>query len=177
LSARLRTGSVADLDAVLGLLDRAVEWLVAQGRTGQWGDQPWSGSADRVARIRRMIDENELLLLEQDGAAVGALVHGPAAHDYVPAADEPEDYVLLLVSDPTVRGAGRRLLDESWPRRGAGVGLQRVDCYAGGDGKLVRFYESAGFTPTDRFEVSGWPGRLLERRDLIREGIDGATGV
>jgi hypothetical protein len=28
----------------------------------------------------------------------------------------------------------------------------------------VRFYESAGFTPTERFDVQGWPGQLLERR-------------
>lgn len=163
--SELRTGSVDDLDAVLGLLDRAVEWLVAQGRTGQWGDQPWSASEKRVARIRDMVAGSELLVWEQDGAVAGALAHGPVAHGYVPAAREPEDYVLLLVSDPGVRAAGRRLLDESWSRaRAAGIGLQRVDCYAGDDGKLVRFYESAGFTPTQRFHVDGWPGQLLERR-------------
>jgi GNAT superfamily N-acetyltransferase len=161
----IRVGSVDDADAVLRLLDRAVEWLVGQGRTGQWGDQPWSASEKRVARIRDMIAGSELLVLELDGAVVAALAHGPVAHDYVPAAGEPEDYVLLLVSDPEVRGAGRRLLDESWARvRAAGGALQRVDCYAGDDGKLVRFYESAGFTATQRFEVNGWPGRLLERR-------------
>ena len=165
MTATLRVGSVADLDAVLTLLDGAVAWLVAQGRTGQWGDQPWSASDARVARIRGMVEGNELLLLERDGAAVAALAHGPAAHDYVPPAAEPEDYVLLLVSDPAARGAGRRLLDESWTRaRAAGVRLQRVDCYAGDDGKLVRFYESAGFTRTEPFDVNGWPGRLLERR-------------
>ena len=87
------------------------------------------------------------------------------ANGYVPTAEECEDYVLLLVSEPGVRGAGRRLLDESWQRaRSLGIGLQRVDCYAGDDGKLVRFYESAGFTRTQRFEVNGWPGQLLERR-------------
>jgi GNAT superfamily N-acetyltransferase len=161
---RIRTGSVDDLPAVLGLLDRAVEWLVAQGRTGQWGDQPWSASASRVQRIRAMIEPNELLLLEQGGAVVAALAHGPDAHDYVPAADEPESYVLLLVSDPVVRGAGRRLLDESWTRaRAAGLTRQRVDCYGGDDGKLIRFYESAGFTRVAPFEVNGWPGQLLER--------------
>jgi ribosomal protein S18 acetylase RimI-like enzyme len=64
-----------------------------------------------------------------------------------------------------VRGAGRRLLDESWDRaRARGIGLQRVDCYGGDDGKLVRFYESAGFTRTQPFEVDGRPGQLLERR-------------
>jgi GNAT superfamily N-acetyltransferase len=162
---RLRTGDVGDLPGVVRLMDRAVEWLVAQGRTGQWGAQPWSASERRVQRLRQMIDDGELLLLEQDGVAVAALAHGPVAHDYVPAADEPEDYVLLLVSDPAVRGAGRRLLDESWQRaRARGIALQRVDCYGGDDGKLVRFYESAGFTRTEPFDVSGWPGQLLERR-------------
>jgi hypothetical protein len=161
----LRIGSVADPGAVLALLDGAVAWLVAQGRTGQWGDRPWSASEARVARIRGLIEENELLLLEQDGAVVAALAHGPTAHGYAPPAAEPEDYVLLLVSDPAVRGAGGRLLDESWTRaRLAGLRLQRVDCYAGDDGKLARWYESAGFTPTQRFQVDGWPGQLLERR-------------
>ena len=161
----IRTGSIEDLPGVVRLMDRAVEWLVAQGRTGQWGDQPWSASEHRVQRIGQMIEDGELLVLDRDGVAVAALSHGPVAHPYVPPADEPEDYVLLLVSDPGVRGAGRRLLDESWDRaRARGTGLQRVDCYGGDDGKLVRFYESAGFTRTQPFEVNGWPGQLLERR-------------
>jgi hypothetical protein len=42
--------------------------------------------------------------------------------------------------------------------------LALLDCYAGDDGKLVRFYESAGFTRTELFDVNGWPGQLLERR-------------
>ena len=161
----LRTGSVEDLPSVAGLMDGAVRWLVSQGRTGQWGDQPWSASEAKVERIRCMIADNELLVLEHDGAVVAALVRGPVAHDYVPASAEPEDYVLLLVADPSVRGAGRRLLDESWDRaRAEGLRRQRVDCYAGDDGKLVRFYESAGFTRLAPFEVNGWPGQLLERR-------------
>lgn len=162
----IRTGSVDDLAAVLGLLDRAVEWLAAQGRTGQWGDQPWSASPARVERVRGMIDRPNELLIADDGAGpVAALAHGPVAHAYVPAADGLEDYVLLLVSDPDDRGAGRRVLDESWERvRVSGLTRQRVDCYAGGDGRLVRYYESAGFTRVAPFDVNGWPGQLLERR-------------
>ena len=71
---------------------------------------------------------------------------------------------VLRTGSVAARGAGRRLLDESWSRvRGGGVDRQRVDCYAGDDGKLVQFYVSAGFTPTERFEVDGWPGQLLVR--------------
>ena len=42
--------------------------------------------------------------------------------------------------------------------------LALLDCYADDDGKLVRSYESNGFTRTEPFEVNGWPGQVLERR-------------
>jgi len=38
-----------------------------------------------------------------------------------------------------------------------------VDCYAGGSGDLVRFYESCGYTRIAPFNVDGWPGMLLGR--------------
>jgi GNAT superfamily N-acetyltransferase len=50
--------------------------------------------------------------------------------------------------------------------RRAGVGLLRVDCYAGDDGKLVRYYEDNGFRRVEAFTVGEqrWPGQLLARR-------------
>lgn len=45
-----------------------------------------------------------------------------------------------------------------------GLGLLRVDCWAGGGGALIRYYQSAGFTPTVRFMVGDWQGQLLEQR-------------
>ena len=47
--------------------------------------------------------------------------------------------------------------------RAAGVDHLRVDCYAGGSGDLVRFYESCGYTRIAPFNVDGWPGMLLGR--------------
>jgi hypothetical protein len=29
---------------------------------------------------------------------------------------------------------------------------------------LIRYYQSAGFTPTERFVVCDWQGQLLEQR-------------
>ena len=50
-------------------------------------------------------------------------------------------------------------------QRLTGVSLLRVDCYAGGDGKLVRYYESNGFTRTEAFTgTDDWPGQILARR-------------
>ena len=83
-----------------------------------------------------------------------------------PAA-EPERYVRLLVSDRRHAGLGigaALLTHAAEETRRAGVGLLRVDCWAGGDGHLVTFYERNGFTPTDRFLSDAWPGQVLARR-------------
>ena len=163
----VRTGSAADAPVVLGLFDDAVRWMVARGATEQWGSEPFSTHPGRVAAVERWAAGGGLRICERDGTPVAALVVGEAP-DYVPAATEPELYVVVLVaarSMAAARGAGRVLLgvaeDEA---RAARLGLLRVDCFAGNDGALVRYYESAGFTPTTPFTVGSWPGQVLERR-------------
>ena len=47
--------------------------------------------------------------------------------------------------------------------------MLRVDCFAGGDGALVRYYEKQGFTRDVEFAVprvngSDWPGQVLVQR-------------
>ena len=54
---KIRTGTAADLETVLALMDEAVAWLVAQGRTDQWGAEPFSGDAKKTEFIRKLIDE------------------------------------------------------------------------------------------------------------------------
>ncbi|WP_207226257.1 GNAT family N-acetyltransferase [Microterricola gilva] len=100
----------------------------------------------------------------------GALVLGEAS-SYVPAATEPELYVRSLIGsrDPRAKGAGRRLLALADERAAAsGVTLLRVDCYAGGTGDLIAFYESCGYTRAETFAVEkqpqDWPGQVLARR-------------
>jgi GNAT superfamily N-acetyltransferase len=80
-------------------------------------------------------------------------------------------YVNLLVTERSYagHGVGGRLLGYARElARERGVGLVRVDCYAGEDRALVGYYESRGFTATDPFTVrqpSGpWPGQVLAQR-------------
>jgi len=155
---------------VLALLDGATEWLVAQGRTDQWGTEPHSTNPRRIAQITGFASDGGLWLAESDGRVVGALAVG-AAMPYVPAADEPELYVRLLVTDRASagQGIGALLLDHARElARAAGFGLLRVDCFAGGDGALVRYYEKQGFTREAEFAVpvndSEWPGQILFQR-------------
>ncbi len=167
----LPAGGPSGATAVLRLLDDATAWLVAHGRTGQWGTGPASADPRRVGQAQAWASGGGLWLAQLGGRPVGALVVG-AATEYVPPATEPELYVNLLVTDRAYagHGIGGRLLDHAADLgRERGVGLLRVDCYAGGDGALVRWYERQGFTRTEPFTVrrpgrEPWPGQVLARR-------------
>ncbi|MFF1376543.1 GNAT family N-acetyltransferase [Streptomyces sp. NPDC058308] len=168
---RIRRGGVDDIPAIIALFDGAVEWLAAQGRTGQWGTKPWSGNPRAVAMVEKYVTTGEPWIAEIDGAVAGTLTltDGPGG-DYIPEADEPERYIHILAADRTRhagRGVGRALLAHAVEEtRRQGVSLLRVDCYAGDDGKLVAYYESNGFTPTEPFTGPDgtWPGQVLARR-------------
>jgi GNAT superfamily N-acetyltransferase len=166
---RIRPGSLADAPAVLDMLDSAVAWMNDRGNTEQWGTTPYSQNPGGVERVERYTTENTPYLAELDGTPVGALVldSGPSPQMPIAPAGEPERYVRLLVSDRrhAGRGIGAALLAHAAEEtRRAGVDLLRVDCWAGGGGELVAFYERNGFTPTDRFLSGSWPGQVLARR-------------
>ena len=165
MTLTLRHATSDDLDAVLGLFDDAVRWLASQGRTGQWGSEPFSTIPRRVTTVRGWLS-GEAWLAEADGRPAGFLSLGdPQGH--IPPSDVSELYVSGLVGGqfPAARGAGRMLLKHAETRAvEEGVERVRVDCYAGDDRALVAFYVSAGFTPTDPFVVGDWPGQVLELR-------------
>ena len=162
----IRHAGARDADAVLRLFDEAIAWFVAIGNTGQWGTEPFSAQPRQVERVRGWVAEPGAWIAEHpDAGVVGFLALGEAT-DYVPPATDPEVYVRVLIGsrDARAKGTGRSLLrfadDEA---RIAGVDRLRVDCYAGGTGDLVRFYESCGYRRTAVFTVGAWPGQVLER--------------
>jgi GNAT superfamily N-acetyltransferase len=178
MGADIRPAGVADVSIVLALLDGAVRWLVSQGRPGQWGTEPLSAEPRHRARISRWAQAGDLYLAWLDGRPAGALAVGDAP-GYVPVAGEPEIFVNLLVTDRACagRGVGGHLLDHARRlARDRGMTLVRVDCYAGDDQALVRYYESQGFRRVRPFlvELTGdrsWPGQLLEDRLYTNKGL------
>lgn len=167
----LRDGGPDDLDATLALLDEAVAWLAAAGRTGQWGSEPFSADEARRDHFAELLATGTVRIAEDDGVAIGVAVLTPEPSPYVGAADVPELFVRLLCTSRRRSGSGvGRALVEDAERlaREAGVGRLRVDCYAGSQGALVRTYERLGFTVDDYFVVDRegqepWPGCLLVR--------------
>lgn len=158
-----RPGSIEDADAVLALFDANVAWLVEHGREAQWGSEPWSESPKLTGFVRDLLASGEVTIAEDAGAVVGASVVTDHPMPYVPAIDEPERYLKLLISSPRHRGEriGHRLIERARELTvESGVQLLRVDCWAGGDRRLVSYYVSEGFTPTEEIEVR--PGTSVQ---------------
>ncbi|MDI1460711.1 GNAT family N-acetyltransferase [Catellatospora sp. KI3] len=167
----IRPGGLDDVATVLAFMDRATAWLVSIGRPDQWGTEPHSTNPRRVGQIEGFARAGGLWIAERDGVAVGALSVGEAL-PYVSPTDEPELYIQLVITDraaPAARGVGAELLaharELALRQR---VGRLRLDCFAGGEGVLVGYYERQGFTRAETFSVaqpSGqWPGQVLTRR-------------
>ncbi|MFI0812556.1 GNAT family N-acetyltransferase [Streptomyces echinatus] len=172
MTITIREGGPVDLPAILGMLDSSVEWLVSQGRTVQWGTEPLSKREKAVEAVAGAMAGGTTYIAEVDGvpAATLTLTDGPGSYlSHLPAPGEPERYIHWLASDRRFKGqgAGSALLAHAAEvTRQAGVGLLRVDCYAGGDRALVAYYEANGFTPTHTYThgPDDWPGQVLARR-------------
>lgn len=190
---RIRPATPADTGAVFALLDAAVAWLVEIGREDQWGRRPWSEIPSAVERVRSRIAEGQLYVAtaqnensthtdtsdtKDTGDLLGMIAYEPEPPAYIAALwnpgepVEPQIYITNFVGSraPQARGVGDRLLAHARATaRARGISLLRLDCYAGGNGALLRYYERAGyhrvrdFTTVDA-EGRPWPGRLFELR-------------
>jgi GNAT superfamily N-acetyltransferase len=164
---RIRKGGPEDAPVMMAMLDGAVAWLAANGRTGQWGSEPWSDDPRRVERIAGIARDDEIWVAEVDGRPAGVMAVAPGPPHYVDPIDEPELYITLLVTDRAFagHGVGAALIGKAkHEARAKGAGLLRVDCYGGGDGRLVGYYRRHGFEPASDFMVGDWPGKLLSQR-------------
>jgi GNAT superfamily N-acetyltransferase len=164
---RIRAGDAADVPALMAMFDEAVVWMVARGNTEQWGTEPWSTQPAKVEAISTQVEQKDLWIAELDDEPVGALIVGDTPQHYVDPVEEPELYVNLLLTSRRFAGqkVGSRLL--AYARTlavAAGRKLIRVDCYRGGDGSLIGYYERNGFVRAAAFMVGDWPGQVLEQR-------------
>jgi GNAT superfamily N-acetyltransferase len=145
------------------MFDANVAWLVERGRSAQWGSEPWSESERLTGFVRDLLAEGEVTIAEIDGQVAGASVVTDHPMPYVPEIEEPERYLKLLIASPAHRGQtiGHRLIELARERTIAdGIGLLRVDCWSGGDRRLVAYYESEGFSPVQEIEVR--PGTSVQ---------------
>ncbi|MEU7278973.1 GNAT family N-acetyltransferase [Streptomyces sp. NPDC045431] len=163
----IRKAVADDVPTMLAIMDSAVVWLNARGITAQWGTEPFSASPKLVEGFHRYVAECSPWIAEIDGVPAGTMTLAPVPGAHVPPAGEPEVFVRSLATEGRHhgRGVGSALLAHAVEEtRRQGVSLLRVDCFAGGEGRLVRCYERNGFTPTETFAIDDWPGQVLARR-------------
>ncbi|KAL8810564.1 MAG: hypothetical protein Q9200_002486 [Gallowayella weberi] len=94
--------------------------------------------------------------------------------EVIPAVSEPEYYIQFLATsrlDVSAKGLGKAFIAEVEDMaRAKGVGLIRLDCYAGHESReegLVKCYESLGFRKSGArlvYDESGWQGQVMEKR-------------
>jgi GNAT superfamily N-acetyltransferase len=160
---QFRAGSTEDADAVLAMFDANVAWLVERGRSSQWGSEPWSTNPKLVEFVGELLSHGVVTIAEMEGEVAGVSTVADYPMPYVPAADEPERYLKLLMTSPKHRGQkiGHRLIELARELTvSEGINLLRVDCWAGGDRRLVAYYTSEGFAPTQEIEVR--PGTSVQ---------------
>jgi GNAT superfamily N-acetyltransferase len=170
----IRTGGLADVPGMLELADAAMVWLAQRGLDGQWGTTPFSERPATVAHFEEYAGKHLLRVAEDgDGRAVGFCVLAEEVPGYLTPAGERELYVRLLLTDRSRKGSGigaALIADAREEAARRGIGLLRVDCYAGDpQGRLVAQYRRLGFTPSETFQIprpdqEPWPGQVLELR-------------
>ena len=154
MGVRIRIAEPEDAAAVLRMFDGIVEWLVAQGRTGQWGTDLWSRTPALVERLDGYIGRRELWVAEEgdpdrgeETRLLGVLAYSEKCSRYVSPPPEPELFVNLLGTSRAAKGrnVGGLLLDEARAvARRRGLRLVRVDCYAGGRPQAERLVRPSG---------------------------------
>ncbi|MFF4168763.1 GNAT family N-acetyltransferase [Streptomyces sp. NPDC001744] len=164
---KIRRGGADDVPVMLAVLDSAVVWLNGRGITAQWGTEPFTARPAAVRQVEETAAEGDVWIAEVDGVPAGTMTLTPHPGKHVPRAAEPEVYVRLLATDARFHGHGvgaALLAHAAAETRRRNVSLLRVDCYAGGGGRLIAYYEGQGFTRAGTFAVGDWPGQILERR-------------
>lgn len=162
----LRPATPADVEPMLTLADGVVAWLVARGRSAQWGAEPLSASPAFRDRTTQAVEAGLVTVAVRDGAVVGAILLADSHPDYVPAGLIPAGalYVHTLISDrtPAGRGAGTLLLDHARASAAeAGVPLA-LDHWSGSP-ELAALYEKTGFTAVGEFTLdhgTPWHGTV-----------------
>jgi ribosomal protein S18 acetylase RimI-like enzyme len=149
------------------LFDASITWLNSIGITTQWGTSPRSQNPEFLERIRS-IYTNSLVLEARTTSdhpthpdtALGFIGIGNTGYNPYPGVvpDMPEGvdavHITVLIRNretPEIsaisKGIGRALVEEARKEtQRRKVPCLRVDCYGGGEGALVKVYESMGFT-------------------------------
>jgi ribosomal protein S18 acetylase RimI-like enzyme len=163
----IRRAQPDDAKPVLAMCDEVIAWMVEHNLDSQWGDHPWSKHPLWIIAVEMWCSEDRTWIAAQStGEILGILVFASSAPSYARPAMVSELFISMLITSrsPNAKGIGRRLLAHAdVVAQEKGVEQVRFECFAGNDGALIRYYESAGYQKMEAFDNEGWPGQVLVR--------------
>jgi GNAT superfamily N-acetyltransferase len=156
----LRRGTVADMAAVIRLIEEAAGWLRRKG-TDQWA-RPWPSQAGRDSRILESLSQGKTWIGWDNGVPAATITPDPDDDPYWPdhLRGEPAVYIHRLVVARRCKGVrlGAALLD--WAgrtaRRDHGAQWIRVSAWTTNTG-LHGYYRRQGFEPCGFHADDGYP--------------------
>ncbi|MBB6550818.1 GNAT family N-acetyltransferase [Nonomuraea rubra] len=162
----LRPATTRDVPALLALMDAILTWLVARGRTEQWGTVPFSRLPGFPELFTGWTSQGAITTAERGGTCVGLLALAPAPPPYIPPGLIPGGAVfihtIMSARGPAGHGVGHALLEEAARRAGAqGAPALALDHWAG-SAELDQIYDKHGFVKTGEYEddQDGGPAKL-----------------
>lgn len=166
-----RKANLQDVDSIMELVQRRIDWMNAVG-LHQWNETDYFG---RYPRSYWEYHIPWFLVGEEQGRVVVAIalydedVRWTRDGVYTGSFDGKAWYLHHLVTDPSVPGAGARMLEYvEQHAAGQGVVLLRLDS-AVGNTALERYYTALGYTPCGTCHDRLYHGILREKRLAVRE--------
>jgi GNAT superfamily N-acetyltransferase len=164
---QLRVATAADLPALFELMDSVLGWLVARGRTQQWGGVPFSRIPGFPDRVADWVAQGVITIAERGTDCLGMLAMAPVVPPRIPAGLVPPHsmfvHTVMTERGPRGRGVGSLLMQEAERQaRAASVPALALDHWAGSD-ELRRVYRKHGYTNVGEYDDDRQAGALKVR--------------
>jgi ribosomal protein S18 acetylase RimI-like enzyme len=162
----VREARIADLDAVISMLEEAARWMVRRGIEG------WTPDSFSRGRIADLMEGGEMYLAVLDGQPVGTFALQWEDRETWGSVPEDAGYVhgLAIRRECAGMGLGREILRRAEQMvSGAKREYLRLDCVAHNEA-LNEYYRRSGFGYRGRAIVRGLAVSLYEKR----VGVSGA---
>jgi GNAT superfamily N-acetyltransferase len=173
-SPQLRPATIGDVAALLTLMDSVHAWLIARGRSQQWGTVPFSRIPGFPDRVADWTSQGVITLAERDGRCIGMLAAAPMVPPRIPAGVVPEGsmFIHTVMTDrgPDGHDVGTALLEETERlARSHNAPALALDHWADSP-ELNRVYDEHGYEKITEYtdEQDGKPIRNTVRVRYLR---------
>lgn len=150
------------VDAVFALYEKRVQWMNTNG-IHQWNENAYLQAFPK-AYYSSQQQAGRLYVWTEEDRVLGAAVLLKEDEGWIGQADRPALYVHNLVTEPSARGIGVKLLSAAEAlAQQQGRERMRLDC-AVDNGFLNRYYEGLGYLPVGQCIDGPYVGVLREKK-------------